>query len=151
MSKFMNGWTRPRKTELLAAAGVLKIALVIVGQYPQAQEAELIIRNGLIVNDYGRMKADIRVRGEKIVEIAAKVTATAGAREIDAAGMLLMPGIIDTHTHLPLTSASRPPKGNQDNIITGGGAALAGGITSLGDFIAIRKDESQRVPIRTSP
>jgi len=49
MSKFVNGWTRPRMTELLAAAGVLTVALVIVGQHPRAQEAELIIRNGLIV------------------------------------------------------------------------------------------------------
>ena len=142
MSKFVNGWTRPRMTELLAAAGVLTVALVIVGQHPRAQEAELIIRNGLIVNDTGRLKADIRVRGEKIVEIAAKIAATPGAREIDASGMFLLPGIIDTHTHLPLDVSIAPnPKGNQDNIITGGAAALAGGITSLGDFIAIRKDE----------
>ena len=74
------------------------------------------------------MKADIRVRGEKIVEIAAKVAATPGAREIDASGMFLLPGIVDTHTHLPLDVSIAPnPKGNQDNIITGGAAALAGG------------------------
>src|SRR6478609_10002802 len=109
MSKFVNEWARPRMTKLLAAAGVLTVALVIVGQHPRAQEAELIIRNGLIVNDTGRLKADIRVRGEKIVEIAAKVAATPGAREIDASGMFLLPGIIDTHTHLPLDVSVTPP------------------------------------------
>ena len=30
------------------------------------QQGELIIRNGLIVTDSGRMEADIRIRGEKI-------------------------------------------------------------------------------------
>lgn len=103
---------------------------------------ELVIHNGLIINDTGRMAADIKIRGEKIVEIAPKIVADPGAREIDASGKFLMPGIIDTHTHLPLDVSIAPsPKGNQDNIITGGRAALAGGITLLGDFVAIRKGE----------
>ena len=106
------------------------------------QQAELIIRNGLIVNDTGRMAADVRIRGEQIVEIGARLAATPGAREIDASGMFLLPGIIDTHTHLPLDVSVAPnPRGNQDNIITGGQAALAGGITLLGDFIGIRNDD----------
>ena len=37
----------------------------------QAQQAgELVIHNGLIINENGRMEADIRIKGEKIVEIA---------------------------------------------------------------------------------
>ena len=103
---------------------------------------DLVIHNGLIINVTGRMAADIRIRGEKIVEIAPKITAAPGSREIDATGKFLMPGVIDTHTHLPL-DVSIPPtaKGNQDNIITGGMAALAGGVTLLGDFIAITPGE----------
>jgi len=128
---------------LAVGAGCCALALLVPVAQPVAQQqAELIIRNGLIVNAEGRMMADIRVRDEKIVEIAAKVAATPGAREIDAAGMFLLPGIVDTHTHLPLDVSIAPnPKGNQDNIITGGGAALAGGITLLGDFIAIGKED----------
>jgi dihydropyrimidinase len=121
-------------------------ALVAVGaamaRTDAQQQAELIIRNGLIVNDYGRMAADVRIRAEQIVEIGATLAATPGAREIDASGMFLLPGIIDTHTHLPLDVSVAPnPRGNQDNIITGGQAALAGGITLLGDFIGIRNDD----------
>jgi len=76
----------------------------------EAQQAavELVIHNGLIVNDTGRLEADIRIRGEKIVEIAPKLKAGAGAREIDAKGMLLLPGAIDTHTHLSLEPVVRP-------------------------------------------
>src|SRR6185503_14120610 len=93
-------WVKCAAKSLVVCAGGCAIALLVPVARPIAQqEAELIVRNGLIVNDYGRMKADIRVRGEKIVEIAAKVAATPGAREIDASGMLLLPGIVDTHTH----------------------------------------------------
>lgn len=131
----------------LAAVSCLAIALMMQSSATQAQEpAELVIHNGLIINDNGRMAADIRIHGEKIVEIAPKIVAGPGAREIDASGKFLMPGIIDTHTHLPLDVSIAPPaKGNQDNIITGGRAALAGGITTLGDFIALKNDEDPNV------
>jgi dihydropyrimidinase len=127
---------------MLLASACLAVGLAVAVERPGAQEPELIIHNGLIVNEDGRMAADIRIRGEKIVEIGAKLAAIPGAREIDASGTFLLPGIVDTHTHLPLdVSIPPPPKGNQDNIITGGEAALAGGITLLGDFIAIGKGE----------
>ena len=48
------------------------------------QDAELVIHNGLIINDTGKMAADIRIQGEKIVEIGPKLVAAPGAREIDA-------------------------------------------------------------------
>jgi len=104
---------------------------------------EMVIHNGLIINATGKMYGDIRIQGEKIVEITPKhITAAPGAKEIDATGKFLMPGVIDTHTHLPVDVSIAPPaKGNQDNIITGGRAALAGGVTLLGDFIAIKNDE----------
>src|SRR2546425_10672192 len=61
------------------------------------QQTEMIIRNGLIVTAEGRMEADVRIRGEKIAEIGRNLASTAGAREIDARGMLLLPGAVDTH------------------------------------------------------
>ena len=83
----------------------------------------------------------VLIDGERIAAVAPQSASIAadGAERIDAKGKFLMPGIIDTHTHLPLDVSIVPgPKANQDNIITGGRAALAGGITSLGDFMPIR-------------
>jgi dihydropyrimidinase len=109
----------------------------------QAQQSgELLIHNGLIVNEDGRMEADVRIRGEKIVEIGPKLVAMPGAREIDASGMLLLPGIVDTHTHLNLEPIVPPnPKGNADDLTSGSAAALAGGITTMSDFIRIENNE----------
>ena len=134
----------------VASVAYLATALLMQSGASEAQQsvAELVIRNGLIVNDTGRLEADIRIRGEKIVEIAPKLKAGAGAKEIDAKGMLLMPGAIDTHTHLSMEPVVRPVviepgtnAGAVDDFTDGSKAALAGGITTISNFVAMKNDE----------
>ena len=106
------------------------------------QQGELIIRNGLIVTDSGRMEADIRIRGEKIAEIGRNLESTPGAREIDARRMFLIPGGVDTHTHLlPQLPNPPQPNANTDDYTSGSAAALAGGATTISNFIPIEPQE----------
>ena len=127
----------------LAAVTCLAMSLMMQSSATQAQQpGELVIHNGLIVNEDGRMQTDVRIRGEKIAEIGPRLVAALGAREIDASGMLLLPGIVDTHTHLNLEPIVPPnPKGNADDLTSGSAAALAGGITTVSDFIRIENTE----------
>ena len=127
----------------LAAVIGLAMSLMMQSGATQAQQSgELVVHNGLVVNEDGRMQADVRIRGEKIVEIGPRLVAAPGAREIDASGMLLLPGIVDTHTHLNLEPIVPPnPKGNADDLTSGSAAALAGGITTVSDFIRIENNE----------
>src|SRR5688572_12936428 len=97
----MTTWRR-----LLVTGGcALTLALATAGAQ---QPAELIIRNGLIVTAEGRTFGDVRIRGEQVAEIGTGLTAGAGAREIDARGMILLPGGVDTHTHLNATPPEQP-------------------------------------------
>lgn len=107
-----------------------------------AQQPELIIRNGLIVTEAGRVVGDLRIRGEAIAEIGPKLAPSAGAREIDARGMILIPGAVDPHTHL-LPEMPNPPRssGNQDDYVSGSAAAFAGGVTTVSNFIGLGDDE----------
>jgi len=59
----------------------------------------LVIRNAEIVDGSGapRFRGDVGVEGDRIAAVG-KVE-TAGAREIDAKGMVVAPGFIDIHTH----------------------------------------------------
>ena len=63
-------------------------------------EYDLVIRGGTIVDGTGipRYKADVAVKNERVARISGKIPA-GGAREIDASGCIVAPGIVDLHTH----------------------------------------------------
>jgi cytosine/adenosine deaminase-related metal-dependent hydrolase len=82
--------------------------------------SELLIRGGRVVNADGVRKADIRVVGETIAEVATGLRSGAGARVIEATGKLVMPGGVDPHTHMS-------PGYGVDDLRIGSMAALAGG------------------------
>jgi len=60
---------------------------------------DLVIKNGMVVDGSGfsRYRADVAVKDGKIVEIG-KIRGAA-TTTIDAEGLFVSPGIIDTHTH----------------------------------------------------
>ena len=83
---------------------------MLVGLTPLAfgQAGTLVIRNALVLSldpQIGdRREADVLVRDGRIVEVGRGLMA-AGAQQIDARGMILLPGLVDTHTHLWLSAA----------------------------------------------
>jgi N-acyl-D-amino-acid deacylase len=61
--------------------------------------ADLVIRNGLLVDGTGGPPrlADVAISGELIVAVGDDVGS--GKRELDADGLLVTPGFVDPHTH----------------------------------------------------
>ena len=56
--------------------------------------------------------------------------------------MLLLPGAVDTHTHLNPEMPDPPrPQGNQDDYVSGSAAAFAAGATTISNFIPVQPDE----------
>lgn len=107
---------------LLTGASGVALLSMISAQAP----AELIIRRVTIVNADGRSSGDIRIRGERIAEIGPNLVAPAGTREIDASGLVAVPGGIDPHVH---------PVGSAENLTSSSASALAGGATTISHFI----------------
>ncbi len=66
----------------------------------QAPDADLVIRNGRVVDGTGGpwFLADVVIRGDAIVAVG-RGLATRARREIDATGLVVAPGFIDIHTH----------------------------------------------------
>ena len=86
---------------------------------------DLVIRNGMAVLPAGLAPADIGVRNGKIVEIGAIAAGQTG-EEIDATGLTILPGMIDTQVHF------REPGGeHKEDLATGSKAAVMGGITGV--------------------
>ncbi len=90
-----------------------------------------IIRNGTVVTAETSFPADVWIEGERIKEVRAGIAAPAGANVIDAAGMLIMPGGIDVHTHLDMPFGGTT---SADDFETGTRAAAFGGTTTIVDF-----------------
>ena len=61
---------------------------------------DLLVRGALVVDGTGEapQRGDVAVAGGRIVRVAPRI-AEAAARTVDADGLALMPGIIDSHTH----------------------------------------------------
>jgi dihydropyrimidinase len=91
----------------------------------------LLIKNGRIITSADDYIADIFIEGETISAIGENLSVKAD-KEIDAKGMLVMPGGIDPHVHLDM-----PFMGtfSSDSYETGTRAALYGGTTMVIDFI----------------
>jgi len=84
------------------------IALTSTATAPaSAQERTLAIRNATILTAASPTQIDrgtILVRAGKIAAVGANVTIPAGTEVIDGTGMWVMPGIIDSHSHLGVYS-----------------------------------------------
>ena len=78
-----------------------------------------------------------------IVAIADKLTD--GAREIDASGLLVMPGGIDSHVHLAQTAFGGPKMA--DGFETGTRSAIAGGNTTVLPFALQPRGASLRASV----
>lgn len=91
---------------------------------------DLIIRNGRIVTESKVIRGDIAVQGEKIVEIVSKFHPSVSAKvELDATGLHVLPGLIDTHVHL-----NEPGRTEWEGFASGTRSLAAGGVTTFFDM-----------------
>jgi dihydropyrimidinase len=87
-----------------------------------------VIRGGTIVTAGGSQTGDVAVRDGRIDAIGPGLGGDA-ARIVDASGMLVLPGVIDVHTHLRLPDADHPDRFRRDTT-----AAARGGTTTVLSF-----------------
>ena len=98
----------------------------------------LLIKNGDVITAENRQTQDIRCREGRIVELGMDLE-PAGEELLDASGCLVFPGGVDPHVHMQLPVAGTV---SSDDFETGSAAALAGGTTSLIDFVHPERGES---------
>ncbi|MEX2011477.1 MAG: dihydropyrimidinase [Chloroflexota bacterium] len=89
---------------------------------------DLLIRGGTVVTAGGSRRADVAVMGGVIEAIEADLGGlAAGAGEVvDASGLLVLPGVVDVHTHTRVATDAEPDRFFQDSV-----AAAFGGTTSF--------------------
>jgi dihydropyrimidinase len=94
--------------------------------------SSVLIRGGTVVNADRAFRADVLTQDGKIVAVGEGLQAPADATVVDAGGQYVMPGGIDPHTHMQLPFMGTT---TMDDFYTGTAAGLAGGTTSIIDFV----------------
>ena len=103
-------------------------------------DLDLVVRNGTVVTAADTFRADIGVRGGRIVALAEGLPRA--AQEIEAAGRLVLPGGVDSHCHIEQLSGMGI--WNADDFHTGTVAAACGGTTTVIPFAAQHHGQSMR-------
>ena len=90
---------------------------------------DLIVRGGTVVTASDQFAADIGIRAGRIATIADQLD---GGPAIDATGLLVLPGGVDSHCHIE--QLQEGGGADEESFATGSRAALAGGTTSVVTF-----------------
>jgi dihydroorotase len=87
---------------------------------------DMILRGGAIVASDGVQPGDVAISGGHIAAIMRPGEPATAAREVDIAGKLVLPGLIDAHVHL-----REPGLTHKEDFASGTRAAIAGGVTTI--------------------
>jgi dihydropyrimidinase len=90
----------------------------------------LLLRGGTVVDADGARRADVLIDGQRIAAVGPGLDA-ASVTVVDAAGAYVIPGGIDSHTHLALPVGAVT---SADDFLSGTLAAACGGTTCIVDF-----------------
>lgn len=92
---------------------------------------QLLVQNGTLVTPFGELTGDLRIADERIHSIGTHLDPEAGEDVLDAAGCVVLPGLVDPHTHIQLdTGIYKTP----DDWAVGTRTAACGGVTTVIDF-----------------
>lgn len=107
------------------ARGLREGAAPVAPQRDDQPGGQVAVRGGTVVTARGRAPLDLLIRSGRIAALLPPGT-PADAAEIDASGLLVLPGFVDTHVHL-----MEPGDGSREDFPAGTSAALHQGVTTI--------------------
>lgn len=99
---------------------------------------DLVVRGGRVVTPGWDSIADVGVHEGRIVQLGGDME---GVDEIDASGLLVLPGGVDMHVHLTPVEFEGETAGWADDFLSGSRAAANGGVTTVGNITFPRTGE----------
>jgi dihydropyrimidinase len=100
---------------------------------PAPAELDVAVTGGLVVTGGSERHLDVGIRDGRIAALAEPGTLAPAREQVPAAGLIVLPGGIDTHTHIRWPIPGAPD--SLDDFRTGTMAAAAGGTTTVIDFV----------------
>src|SRR3546814_12964756 len=90
-----------------------------------AKNWDLLIKGGQVFTPSGLAEVDVAVAGERIADIGT-LDATRADEVLDAKGLLVLPGVIDTQVHF-----REPGLEHKEDLESGTRSAVMGGVTAV--------------------
>lgn len=94
-------------------------------------EQRILIRGGTLVTPDGCFPGDVAIEGESIAAVGAELRMRERYSVLDARGCIVLPGLIDCHTHIALDTGIYK---TADDWEIGTRTAACGGITTVVDY-----------------
>jgi dihydropyrimidinase len=101
--------------------------------------ANVIIRGGEVITASDRFRADVLCQDGRITGVGPDLDVPAGTEVVDAFGQYVLPGGVDAHTHMELPFMGTV---SADDFYSGTAAGVAGGTTTIIDFIIPNRNQS---------
>ncbi len=126
-----------------AAAGVAtasSVSRLIAAKY------DLLIKGGRVIDPVRRLdaKRDVAIAGGRIAAVESNIATTLAAETVDATGRLVVPGLIDIHTH---ARSAEMPTICLSNGVTSLVDAGSQGIDRIDEVVAVAKAAPNRVRV----
>lgn len=99
---------------------------------------DIVIRGGQVATAAGVVTTDVGIADARITQLGGIMT---GDTEIDATGKFVLPGGVDAHVHLTPPRTGPGTHSWADDFTSGTRAALAGGVTTVGNMSFPRRGE----------
>jgi dihydroorotase len=131
-----------RRRFLRTAAAAAALASRVPNAFAQGTTYDLIIRGGRVIDPSLRIDAilDVAIAQGRIAAVESSIAGNA-AETIDARGALVVPGLIDIHTHAARTSEG--PALMLSDGVTGWIDAGSQGADGIGDVVAVARTSPQ--------
>lgn len=94
------------------------------------QNADLLISGGTLITPNGAERADIACRGGRIVALGALKGRWTAATTIDATGLHVLPGVVDSQVHF-----REPGLTHKEDLEAGTRGAGLGGVTGVFEML----------------
>lgn len=113
---------------------ILVLSLLSCAFAAQAQQYDLVLRNGHVIDPKNNIdaKLDVAVRDGKIAAIESSIPASAAKQAVDISGLYLTPGLIDIHEHV-FIGLRHNAWGNGDLSVQADVMATPNGVTTVAD------------------
>lgn len=111
------------------------MALVLISGTVLAQQYDLVIRNGHVIDPKNSINGvnDVAIANKKIVRIAKNIPVQSAKQVIDANGLYVTPGFIDIHSHNYYGTDPDADYANGINALQPDGFTFRSGVTTVVD------------------